>query len=296
MRLLLLAVAALVLCAPAAALAAPPAVIGAPSPIVIGQSYRIASAVLGQERTLNVYVPPSYAKGDRRYRVLYVLDGGGGQDFHHISGLGQLATIAGATEEFIVVGIETIDRNHELTPKAADPRYAAKWPTQGGADDFRRYIADEVIPFVDARWRTDGETAMIGESFAGLFVVDTFLKQPALVDRYVAISPSLWWDSGALSKEAGRLLAAQDNAPRTLWLAIADESGAQQDGMDRLLAALKSSAPKALKWSSSSRPNETHATIYHGAAVDALRVIWGLDTHWPIGPDQWWLQSAPPSR
>jgi predicted alpha/beta superfamily hydrolase len=290
-----LALALCIAAGPALA-AAPPALVGEPSPIVIGQSYRIQSKVLGAPRTLNVYVPPSYAKGQTRYNVLYLIDGGQAQDFHHISGLAQLATIAGATQEMIVVGVETEDRTHELTARSPDPRYLAKWATQGGSGDFRRYVADEVVPFVEARWRTNGETALMGESFAGLFVVETFLKQPTLFDRYIAVDPSLWWDNRALAKDATRLLKAQDDTPRTLWLAFADASGSQQDGMDRLLAALKSSAPKGLKWSSSPRPDETHATIYHGAALDALRAIWGLDTHWPIGPNQWWLQSTPTSR
>lgn len=278
------------------AAAEPPAIVGEPTPIVIGQSFRLQSKVLGAPRTINVYVPPSYAKGAARYNVLYVIDGGQAQDFHHISGLGQLATIAGATQEMVVVGIETEDRTHELTARSADPRYLAKWPTQGGSGDFRRFIAEEVVPFVEARWRTNGETAVIGESFAGLFIVETFLKQPSLFDRYIAVDPSLWWDNRSLAKDAARLLKAQDNAQRTLWLAFADDSDSQQDGKDRLLAALKASAPKGLKWSSSARPNETHATIYHGAALDALGEIYGLDTHWPIGPGQWWLRDPPADK
>lgn len=251
----------------------------APSPIVIGQSFTLRSRVLGMQRKVNVYVPPSHASGAQRYPVLYMLDGGEAQDFHHISGLAQLGTIAGTTAELIVVGIESVDRSHELTFATRDPRDAEAWPTHGASATFRRHIADEVIPFVESRFRTSGDNALIGESLAGLFVVETFLREPALVDRYIAISPSLWWDAMSLSDQAGALLAQHDDTARTLLLAMADEGGAMQVGMDRLVAALEASAPRGLRWTYEARPEETHATIYHDAALDALRQIWGMNTH-----------------
>jgi hypothetical protein len=269
---------------------------GKPSPIVIGQSFTLRSRVLGTPRKVNVYVPPGYARGEQRYPVLYVLDGGEAQDFHHISGLGQLGTLSGAIAEVIVVGIETRDRPNELTFATRDPRYAAQWPTHGASADFRRHIAEEVIPFVESRFRTSGDTALIGESLAGLFVVETFLRQPALFDHYVAISPSLWWDSRSLSREAGALLARHDDAKRTLFLAIADEGGTMQDGMDRLVAALKASAPRGLTWTYEPRPKETHATIYHGAALDAVRRIWGVDTRQEARAPAWWLSEPPAAK
>jgi predicted alpha/beta superfamily hydrolase len=271
----------------------PVEIAGEPSPIVIGQSFSLRSRVLDKPRKVNVYVPPGYAGGEKRYPVLYVIDGGEAQDFHHISGIAQLGTIAGTTAEIIVVGIETIDRASELTFAAEDPRYREQWPTHGASGDFRRHIAEEVIPFAEQRFRTNGDTAVIGESLAGLFIVETFLSQPALFDHYIAISPSLWWDTRSLAREAGALMARHDEAERTLFLAMADEGGAMQDGMDRLIAALEASAPRGLQWTYEARPQETHASIYHGAALDAVRRIWGIDTRQEAGSWPWWLRDPP---
>jgi hypothetical protein len=47
-----------------------------------------------------------------------------------------------------------------------------------------------------------------------------------------------------------------------------------QAGMDQLLAALKSSAPATLTWRYEPRPAETHGSIYHGAAYDALKAFY----------------------
>ncbi len=240
------------------------------TPIVIGQSYRIDSAIMGSPRVTNVWLPPGYDKGTQSYPVLYVLDGGIAQDFHHISGLAQLGTIAGTTQDMIVVGIETVDRRNELAfPVASDAKLKADYPTAGNSARFRRFIACEVKPWVEKRYRTSGEDALIGESLAGLFVVETLLRQPALFDTYIAISPSLWWDNEALLKAAPALLAA--TAGRTLWLTVADEKGM---GVAPFAALLKAQAPATLKWGYHPRPEDTHATIYHGAALAALRALY----------------------
>lgn len=269
-----LALAAALLLTPVAATAQTPAFEG-PTPVSIADGYRLTSAVMGQPREINVWLPPSYAEGQRRYPVVYLLDGGlVAQDFHHISGLAQLGSISGMMDDVIVVGVASGDRRNELTAPATDPEILAQIPTHGGSERFRRFLTEEVQPFIDGRYRTSGETAVIGESLAALFIVETFLVQPTLFDRYVAISPSLWWDREKLSKDAPALLAAHPQGDRTLLLTIANEGGQMQSGMNRLVRALRSSAPRGLVWDYQPRHDEKHSTIYHGAAMDFLRRLY----------------------
>lgn len=244
-----------------------------PTPIVIGQSYALPSAVMGQPREINVWLPPGHGEDGRRYPVLYVLDGGQAQDFHHISGLAQLGTVNGSTRDVIVVGVASVDRRNELALRSSNPDLIAQYPTQGDSARFRRFLADEVIPFVETTFATNDTSVLMGESLAGLFVVETALKTPSLFDAYAAVSPSLWWDDGELANQAATLLAAHPPGPRTLLLSIADEGGEMQAAMDVLVAALRSSAPADLTWTYDPRPNESHATIYHGAALDAFRTL-----------------------
>lgn len=243
------------------------------TPIVIGQSYKLPSATMGAARTINVWLPPGYAEGTQRYPVLYLLDGGVDQDFHHISGLAQLGTIVGATRDVIVVGIETVDRRNELAfPVVTDAKLKADYPTAGQSERFRRFIANEVKPWVEKTYRTSGENTLIGESLAGLFVVETMLRAPGLFDTHIAISPSLWWDNEALVKAAPPLLPA---AKGRLWLTVADEQGM---GVAPFAALLKDKAPAGLTWTYAPRPGETHATIYHGAALAAIRELFAVPT------------------
>lgn len=254
-------------------LATPAAAQDEGQPIVIGQSYSLASAVLGAERKLNVWLPPSYAEGETRYPVLYVLDGGLAQDFQHISGLAQLGSLSWLTQEFIVVGVETIDRRRELAfPVERDAQLRKDYPTAGGSELFRRYLVDEVQPFVTARYRTSGEAAVMGESLAGLFIVEAFLREPDAFDTYIAMDPSLWWDEGRLAEDAPALLARHDGAPHRLWLSAGSETLAQPGHLDALLAALR--ARPELELHDEPRPRLSHATIYHPTAWEALQALY----------------------
>ncbi len=248
------------------------------TPVVIGASYALPSPTYGGVREINVWLPPGYAEGDARYPVLYVLDGGQAQDFHHISGLAQLGTVNGTTRDVIVVGVASVDRRNELALPTEDPELIATYPTQGQSERFREFLRLEVQPFVEGRFRTDGDTALMGESLAGLFVVETFLKTPEMFDAYVAVSPSLWWDGGRLARQAGAHLRDHSNAPRRLILTIADEGGEMQAAMDDLVANLRDFAMPGVTWTYEPRPDESHGTIYHGAAMDAFRSLYPVET------------------
>mgnify|MGYP001193246392 CR=1 FL=1 len=272
------------------------------TPVTIGMSYALHSATLGDDRQINVWTPADYGSADnanRRYNVLYVLDGALDQDFEHIAGLGQLGALSWTYEPLIVVGIQTKDRRAELTRRPQDPRHAAEFPQAGGARKFQDFIATEVIPFVDANYRTGEGRALMGESLAGLFVVDTFLHRPDLFRDYIAISPSLWWDDQHFARDGGHDLEGRAASNRRLYLAIADEGGATQAGMNRFLGLLEAAPRGSVTWRYSDRSaTETHATIYHGAALEALRWLYAMPVQ-NYGPTPWYYEengTTPPAH
>lgn len=246
-------------------------------PIVIGRAFDLPSAVLHQTRRINVYLPPDFAERKTPLPVVYLLDGGEPEDFHHISGLAQLAALDGRIGEFIVVGIADIDRKHDLTSAAADPEDRKLLPTSGGSAEFRRFIGEELEPWVTARYGS-GPRVLMGESLAGLFVVETFLKQPGLFDAYVAVSPSVWWDKGSLTARSAELLAVQAPAPRKLFLTNGNEGPVEQAAIDALVNAIKARPPEGLDLRYQPMPDETHGTIFHPAALAAVRWLF------PVAP------------
>jgi predicted alpha/beta superfamily hydrolase len=262
----LVALAAIV----ATPVAAAPAPSGAARPITIGESHSINSAALGQLRVINVVLPAGYAKDpDKRYPVLYLIDGGVEQDLLHVAGVVQLGALWGRSAEAIVVGIETKDRRRELTGPTADPELLGRYPTAGSSALFRKFIREDVKPLIARNYRTSGQDAVLGESLAGLFIVETYLREPTLFGAYAAIDPSLWWDREALSLSApGRIAELQRTRP--IYLAQAREQSETPAAMDRVVGALKGSN---VGWCMASRPDLGHATIYQQLTPEAVQFL-----------------------
>lgn len=255
-----------------AALAQAPADAGSKtSSLVIGETLTIQSETLGEARRINVYAPPGYADSSEvRLPVLYMPDGGIGEDFLHVAGLIQVSVSNGTMRPFLLVGIENTQRRRDLTGPTMNPRDKAIAPQVGGSGAFRRFIRSELMPLINARYRTTGETAIVGESLAGLFVVETFFLEPDLFDTYVAFDPSLWWNNGQLVDGAAERLNGGGERRRTLYLASSSEPDMAKLA-NRLAGVLKRNAGAGLTWHYDAMPGETHATIYHPAALVAFR-------------------------
>lgn len=267
----------------AATAAAQPAPGRAPKPLVMGEIHTFSSRVFGADRRVTVRLPTGYAdQPARRHDVLYLVDGGPEQDFPHIAGLLQSGEVNGTFAPPILVGVETVARREEITPPATDlASYREELrATPGGSARFRRFLAEEVKPWVEARYRTSGTDAVMGESLAGLFVVETLFEVPTLFDDYIAVSPSLWWEDMKYGREADVRLRRLPSGPRRLYLSLADEGFRQKDGTEMLVAALRRSVPAGLDWAYLPLgKTETHSSAYHVAALDALRAFYGLPTH-----------------
>ncbi len=237
-------------------------------PITIGESITVQSTVLGEARTIDIYLPPDYANGGERYPVLYLLDGGLDQDFLHVLGTTQLGAVWGRSRPAIVVGIASRDRRRELAGPTTDRELLQHFPTAGNSAAFRRHIAEEVKPLIEGRYRTNGDDAVLGESLAGLFIVETWLRQPDLFDRYAAISPSLWWDNEQMRRVASEQLARPGAARPRILLAPDDEGPEMAAIAARFLATLP------LGGSVCHAPQRyNHANIYHAITPMALQFL-----------------------
>lgn len=242
-------------------------------PLVIGETFTIQSDVLHEKRRINVYIPFAYsASSDVRLPVLYMPDGGVDEDFIHVAGLVQVLTGNGTMRPFLLVGIENTERRRDLTgptEKAEDRKIA---PRVGGSAKFRAFLRDELIPQVEKRYRTRKERAIVGESLAGLFVIETLVVEPELFDTYIAFDPSLWWNDAKLIAEAGKRLRTDAAPVKTLFIATSDEPGIVATAR-QFVEALGPSNPKGIRYHYEPMPEEKHSTIYHPAALRAFRAL-----------------------
>lgn len=241
-------------------------------PLVIGETFTINSKTLSEKRRINVYVPDGFTESAKvRLPVLYMLDGGIAEDFLHIAGLVQVSVGNATMRPFLLVGIENTERRRDMTGPTDNEDDKKIAPRVGGSVWFRRFIREELMPEVKRRYRTTDETAVVGESLAGLFVVEAFLVEPDLFDTYIACDPSLWWNKQKLVNGAGVQLRTRSKLEKTLYLASSSEDIA--DVTQRLADVLGQNAPAGVRWHYERMPEEKHWTIYHPAALRAFRAV-----------------------
>ena len=93
--------------------------------------------------------------------------------------------------------------------------------------------------------------------------------EPDLFDTYIAFDPSLWWNRGELVKGAPERLKAAGR-PKVVYMANSSEPGLSEL-VSRLAQAFEHHADSSVTWQHVRMPDETHATIYHPAALQAFR-------------------------
>jgi len=236
---------------------------------------KLTSTAVNEVRRINVYLPPGYdADPSSRYPVLYMLDGGEAEDFPHLTGAADRLIREGALRPFIVVGIENTVRRRDMTGPTQDAEDLKVTSDPGGAPSFRKLLSAELMPAVQSRYRVTDESAVIGESLAGLFVVDTLLQQPDVFDTYIAIDPSLWWNRRGAVREAPKQLATLAGHKVRLVLTA---GGEQSNGpeVDAFAAVLQEDAPASLVWTYTPRPDLRHDNIYRGTEEALLVAVFG---------------------
>lgn len=250
------------------------------TPLVIGETFTLDSKVLGETRRITVYRPSAWnVPAGQPLPVLYMPDGGIGEDFLHVAGLIQVLVGNGGMRPFLLVGIENTERRRDMTGPTDVPEDRKIAPRVGGSAAFRQFLRTELMPLVRRRYATTGESAIIGESLAGLFVVETLLREPDLFDSYIALDPSLWWNRGQLADGGVTLLTEHATQGKQLFMASSNQPDIARASA-RFSAQLSRNV-SGVRVQYVPMRAETHQTLYHPAALQALRALFPPPTPTP---------------
>ena len=246
-------------------------------PVVIGERFEIESEILGETRPVIIGKPRGYEDGDDHYSVLYVLDGDG--HFHHTTGTADYLARNRRMPGVIVVAIPNTDRTRDLSPPSTDESAAEDFPTHGGADNFLRFISDELMPWMDDKYRTRPHSTLIGHSFGGLFALHALVTRPEVFDAYVAISPSLQWDDQRLVTQAAAAFEHTPELTADLYMTVGNEGGALLGGVRKLSGVLDEHAPRHFRWAFRLMEEESHGSVPLRSTRQGLEAIfdgWNL--------------------
>ena len=260
------------------------AVSGDGKPFVLGVTREIQSAELAEKRILNVYLPEGYEKDNSsKYPVIYLLDGSADEDFIHVVGLVQFNNFSwiNRVPKSIVVGIANVDRRRDFTFPTSVTEEKAKFPTTGQSDKFIRFIEKELQPFIEKEYRTNNSKMIIGQSLGGLLATEILFKKPMLFDKYIIVSPSLWWDNGSLLNQNPIALQKDLTQKTDVYIGVGKEGltpsrtpRVMEVDANLLAEKLQKSANKNLSVNFDYLPQEDHATITHQAVFNAFRILY----------------------
>ncbi|MFN8354436.1 MAG: alpha/beta hydrolase-fold protein [Spirosomataceae bacterium] len=253
-------------------------------PFVLGVVDQLQSVELGEKRIVNIYLPEGYNPADTtRYPVVYLLDGSADEDFIHVVGLYQFNNFSwiNRVPKSIVVGIANVDRRRDFTYPTTVAEDAKRSPTAGKSGRFIQFIEKELQPYMAAHYKTNTSKTLIGQSLGGLLATEILLKKPQLFNKYIIISPSIWWDNGSLLTLPSVVHQKSFTMPTQVYIGVGKEGLAptatphvMEVDANLLVERLKNSESKSLTVYFDYLPQENHATITHQAVFNALRLLY----------------------
>ncbi len=183
----------------------------------------IFSKTLNEQREFWVQLPENYNPNNKeKYPVVYLLDG--------FSLKNNLETVYNNywghyLPHMILVGISNREnRTRDLTISQVKMRRGASMDQNtGGAENFTKFIEEELIPHIDGKFPTTPYRTLIGHSYAGLFTVNMLINHAHLFENYIAIDPSIEWDNQKLLGEAKIKLKSDSFKGKSLFVSLAAE-------------------------------------------------------------------------
>ena len=225
---------------------------------VFGQRIRFYSDILGESKVVYLLLPESYQEGVSRYPVLYALDGG--DYFEPFAGMVKYLSLYEMIPELIVVAVAHGDRMKEFTFTKAN-KATGDWPTSGAAETFRKFLANELIPYVDSSYRTHPFRILVGHSLAGLFAVEALARSPSTFQATIALSPSLYWNQFEWLKSAPSVFGKTPDLKHFLFILNEQKDKEEAEYLDDFKNWVVSKGPKGFVYEYRCFPEVDHASV-----------------------------------
>lgn len=182
----------------------------------------------GRHYQAYVKLPAGYdtpENSERRYPVLYLNDGP--YTFQVAAGVTHLPMNNGQFEDAILVGLSFAEGENGMDSRVRDftQIHDAGWTRYetGGGPAYLTYLAETVLPTIEARYRIDARRRILaGQSLGGSFGVHVLLERPELFYGYVLTSPSLWYAGHEIFDRAEQRFTINRYENVRLYLAVGE--------------------------------------------------------------------------
>lgn len=228
------------------------------TPISIGETLQLTSKKLNEVRTIRVGLPPSYTRSSQRYPVIYTTDGEG-LFLPTVSAMQFMTTASELPQmpEAIVVAIPNTNRGRDMP---IPQQYG-----RGGEENFLAFLADELVPFIAARYRTEPLRVLIGHSQGGTFAHYALNTRPRVFPWILPVDGPLFGPLRPLLEKTQELIA-KDAKFRGRLVTIERQLGWQNDW-----PSLLQTAPKSFYGARVEITDETHETMVYKGIYEGLK-------------------------
>jgi len=146
--------------------------------ITIGFKDSLRSEILNENRNIIISLPENYMNSEITYPVLYRLDGDLSLFVETVGTIHRLVYLEEVIPEMIVVMIKNTDRLRDM------------WVlnSESGPANFQRFLEEELIPFIDCKYRSSKDRVLCGQSLSSAFTLYSFLSSPGAFSSYIACS------------------------------------------------------------------------------------------------------------
>ena len=210
--------------------------LGASAQLESVKELTMKSEYFNHERQVLIYTPDNYMKYDQTYYdVIYVFDAQDRTMFDLVHCLLNIACKpdpdGGRSTNFIIVGICSPTlwdinyfRNHDYLPMPLHGNNGLfkEGYYYGRSPDLKKFVKNELMPYVAAHYRTSGRTLGIGHSLSASFVLDALVTDD-LFDDYIAISPNCAYDEYRLATDIESHQFKDRKTPRFIYASMAGE-------------------------------------------------------------------------
>ena len=114
--------------------------------------------------------------------------------------------------------------------------------------DFSRFIEEELKPTIESQYPVNKvQQALFGHSLGGYFALWQLFHHQSSFQRYLAISPSIWWNEHELVQCASVFLNEHQDMDETLFMSAGELETFMVDDARQMAAVLKNNGGRFLR-------------------------------------------------
>ena len=161
----------------------------ASAPLAVAQQeLSIESEATQETREIVVHLPKEYDPDrDEGYPVIYMLDAGAADKM--TAEIASYYHWGDMMPELIVIGLKNVRRGLDFLPHYYEAEIDGE-QVAGNGDKLLAYIENELIPFTESQFNTNGDNVFAGHSWAGQYLTYALSQSPGLFDAYFITSPA----------------------------------------------------------------------------------------------------------